>query len=177
MGLGIAFLFVFILAPITVILSIAWLISKKLLFGKILGFIWLGLFALMIFAELANKLSSKTLLEKEDYYGEYIINRDYFKGPQTDWQYNHFRFKITDKDSIYFYVTEKERILETYRGKIGTITHYSSARLLIGMEQPSHHILTSYPTTYRSAWSFYLVFDSPNFQNVFFKKGKWKSIE
>ena len=28
------------------------------------------------------------------------------------------------------------------------------------------------PTTYRSAWSFFLVFNSTKFNNVFFKKGK-----
>jgi hypothetical protein len=39
------------------------------------------------------------------------------------------------------------------------------------MEQPTHHIMTSNPTTYRSAWSFYLVFYSPKFNNVYFKKG------
>ena len=78
---------------------------------------------------------------------EYIINRDYFKGEQTDWQYNHFRFEITEEDSVFFYVTEKEKILKTFRGNIKTTTPYSSARLIIEMEQPTHHIFTSNPTT------------------------------
>ncbi|WP_242529653.1 hypothetical protein [Psychroflexus sp. ALD_RP9] len=122
-------------------------------------------------------MTSKTELDKEDYYGEYVINRDYFKGEQTDWQYNHFRFEITDEDSIFFYVTDKEKILKTYRGTIKTTTPYSSARLIIEMDQPTHHIMTSNPTTYRSAWDFYIVFKSPKFYNVFFEKGKWKLIE
>src|SRR4051812_5379886 len=41
-------------------------------------------------------------------------------------------------------------------------------KLIINMEQPTHHILTSNPTTYRSAWSFYLIFNSPKFGNMFF---------
>jgi len=44
------------------------------------------------------------------------------------------------------------------------------------MQQPTHHIVTSNPTTYRSAWSFYLVFESPKFNNVYFKKGQWTPI-
>lgn len=147
--------------------------------GKILGFIWLGIFGLVLLSGIVQWLTSKTELDKEDYYGEYVINRDYFKGKQTDWQYNHFRFEINDNDSIFFYETDKERILKTYRGTIKTTDprNYRSARLIIEMEQPTHHILTSNPTTYRSAWDFYLVFQSPKFHNIFFEKGKWKPIE
>ena len=52
-----------------------------------------------------------------------------------------------------------------------------SERLIIKMEQPTHHIMTSNPTTYRSARSFYLVFYSPKFNNVYFKKGQWKTLD
>jgi hypothetical protein len=177
MGFGFNLFFIFILVPLTGILLIAWLLSRKLWIGKILGFIWLGIFALALLSGIVQWLTSKTELDKEDYYGEYVINRDYFEGEQTDWQYNHFRFEITDEDSIFFYVTDKEKILKTFRGTIKTTTPYSSARLIIEMEQPTQHILTSNPTTYRSAWDFYLVFKSPKFYNVFFEKGKWKPIE
>ena len=177
MGFGFNLFFIFILVPLTGILLIAWLLSRKLWIGKILGFIWLGIFGLALLSGIVQWLTSKTELDKEDYYGEYVVNRDYFEGEQTDWQYNHFRFKITDKDSIFFYVTDNEKILKTFRGTIKTTTPYSSARLIIEMEQPTHHILTSNPTTYRSAWNFYLVFKSPKFYNVFFEKGKWKPIE
>ncbi|MBW2961848.1 hypothetical protein [Mesonia aestuariivivens] len=179
MGFGFNLFFIFILVPLTGILLIAWLLSRKLFIGKILGFIWLGIFGLVLLSGIIQWLTSKTELDKDDYYGEYVINRDYFKGKQTDWQYNHFRFEITDKDSILFYVTENEKILETYRGTIRTTDprNYRSARLIIKMDKPTYHILTSNPTTYRSAWDFYLVFKSPKFNNVFFKKGKWKPIE
>jgi hypothetical protein len=177
MGFGFNLFFIFILVPLTGILLIAWLLSRKLWVGKILGIIWIGIFGLALLSGVARWLTSKTELDKDDYYGEYVINRDYFKGKQTDWQYTHFRFEITDEDSIFFYVTDKEKILKTFRGTIKTTTPYSSARLIIEMDQPTHHILTSNPTTYRSAWDFYLVFKSPKFYNVFFEKGKWKPIE
>lgn len=179
MGFGFNLFFILILVPLTGILLIVWLISRKLIVGKILGLIWLGIFGLATLVTILNWLTSKTELDKDDYHGEYVINRDYFKGQQTDWQYNHFRIKIADNDSIFFYVTDKDKILKTYRGTIKTTDprNYNSTRLIIEMEQPTHHILTSNPTTYRSAWDFYLVFKSPKFYNVFFEKGKWKPIE
>lgn len=176
MGFGFNLLFIFILIPLTGILLMTWLISRKILIGKILGFIWIGIFGLILLSGLIRWLTSKTELEKEDYYGEYVINRDYFKGKQTDWQYNHFRFEITKKDSILFYITDNKKILKIYRGTISTTKPYNSERLIIIMEKPTHHIMINNPTTYRSAWGFYLVFNSPKFYNVFFKKGKWIPI-
>ncbi len=102
MGFGFNLFFVFILVPLTGILLIAWLLSGKPWIGKILGAIWLGVFGFALLSGIAQWLTSKTELDKDDYYGEYVINRDYFRGEQTDWQYNHFRFEITDKDSIFF---------------------------------------------------------------------------
>ena len=177
MGFGFNLFVIFILLPVTGILFIIWILSKKNIVGKILGFIWLGIFGLTLLSGITQWLTAKTELDKEDYYGEYVINRAYFKGKQTDWQYNHFRFEIKKNDSIYFYKTENKTIIKTYKGKINTTKPYSSARLIIAMEKPTHHSITSNPTTYRKAWSFYLVFDSPKFKNMFFKKGKWKAID
>lgn len=142
-----------------------------------LKYIGLGIVVLIAWSFTFQWLTAKKVLGKEDYYGHYIINRDYFKGRQTDWQYNSFRFEIRENDSIYFYYTDKERILQTFKGKITTTAPYESQRLMIQMDPQGHHILASNPTTYRSAWSFYLVFHSPEFNNVFFKKGKWKAID
>jgi len=177
MGFGFNLFFVFILVPLTAILLLVWLISGKKLFGKTLGVIWLGIFGLIFFSLTVQCLTSKTELEKNDYYGQYVVNRDYFPGRQADWQYENFRFEIKDNDSIYFYVTNKEKILKTYRGTITTSQSYISKRLIINMEQPTNHIVKNNPTTYRSAWSFYLVFNSQKFNNVYFKKGKWEPID
>ncbi len=177
MGFGFNLFFILFIAPLTGALLIAWGLTRKIFFGKMLGVIWFGFFGLVLLSEISQWLNAKTELKKDDYYGEYVINRSYFKGKQTDWQYNHFRFEIMENDSIYFYQTEKETILKIFKGKISTIEPYNSSRLIINMGQPTHHILTSNPTTYRSAWSFYLVFKSPKFHNMFFKKEEWKSIE
>lgn len=177
MGFGFNLFVASILIPLTGILLLIWLFTKKKIFGNTVAQIWIGIFGLVLLSGIIKSLTVKTELKKKDYYGHYIVNRDYFPGKQADWQYENFRFEIKDNDSIYFYVTNKEKILKTYRGTITTTETYYSERLIINMEKPSHHIMTSDPTTYRSAWSFYLVFNSPKFNNVYFKKGEWKPLE
>ena len=180
MGFGFNLFFVFILVPLTGILLVTWLLTQKKIFGIVLGLIWLGIFGLGFYSSTIQWLRERKdfKLKKNDYYGQYVINRNYFKGGQADWQYNTFRFEIKDNDSIFFYVTDKEKILKTYRGTITTTAPYSSERLILNMEQPTHHIMSGNPTTYRnrSDRSFYLVFYSPKFNNVFFKKGEWKPL-
>lgn len=146
------------------------------MFGKILGFIWLGVVGIVILSVAVEWFTAKKVLKKNDYYGKYIVNREYFKGEQADWQYNSFRFEITEQDSIIFYVTKGNRILQTYFGTITTTTPYASERLILNMQQPTHHIVTSNPTTYRNWRNFNLVFYSPKFNNVYFKKGEWVPI-
>ena len=175
MGFGFNLFFVFLLIPLTVILLVIWLLTRKNFFGNVIGFVWVGIFGFMFFGLTVHWLTTKKELKEKDYYGKYIIDRNFFRGRQADWQYNSFRFEIKENDSIYFYKTDKEKIIKTYRGTIST-TGYSSERLIIDFEQPAHHILTSNPTTYRHVWSFYLVFYSPKFNNVYFKKGNWKPI-
>lgn len=177
MGFGFNLFFVYILVPLTGILLVTWLFTRKKIFRKITALVYLGIVGLGILSGITQWLFSKTLLEKKDYYGEYIVNRNFFQGEQANWQYNNFRFEIKDNDSIFFYITDKEKILKTFKGTITTIKPFSSERLIINMEQPTHHILISNPTIFRSSWSFYLVFFSPKFNNVYFKKGKWKPID
>ena len=125
---------------------------------------------------IVQALTAKEVLEKEDFYGQYIIDRRYFAGKQANWQYNNFRFEVKKNNLILFYVTDKNRIIKSYLGKIDTRNQYTSARLVIIMQQPTHHILTTNLTIYRSGRKFYLVFNSPKFNNTYFTKGEWKLI-
>ncbi len=171
------YFFFFTLLVLTgILLLVSWQTKNKI-YKKIAVYIWFGLFGLLILGIIINRLTDKKELKKKDYYGEYIVNRNYFPGRQADWQYNNFRFEIKNNDSIYFYVTDKEKILKTFCGTISTTNTWSSERLIINMKQPMHHIMTSNPTTYRSAWSYYLVFHSPKFNNVYFKKGHWLPLD
>ena len=172
-GLG----FIFVLLPISIILFLLWIFTKKKSFGMALLIIWGGLISLLVLSFVFRPLSEKKILDKSDFYGEYIIDRNYFSGKQADWQYNNFRFEIKENDSIYLYVTDGKIINETYKGKISTLAPYKSARLVIETEKPTHHILTTNPTIYRGVWDFFMVFYSPKFHNMYFRKGEWKEIE
>lgn len=156
---------------------ILWIITEKSIFGLTLLGIGGLIILLLIVASITRPLFEKIELKKNDFYGDYVVNRDYFKGKQADWQYNHFRLEIKSNDSILFYVTEKDKIIKTYKGTIATVKPYNSERLILKMEKPTYHIISNSPTIYRSTWSFYLVFHSDRFNNVFFKKGNWKLID
>jgi len=143
MGFGFNLFAVFVLFPLIGILILVWIISGKKIFGKLAAFIIIFVIGFVLFVFTLKWFNSKTILDKKDYHGEYVINRNYFKGEQADWQYNHYRFEINKDDTIIFYETDGDEILETYKGKIRTTSSYKSARLMIEMEKPSHHILQS----------------------------------
>ena len=174
MGFGFNLFFALFLLPLTVILLVIWALTRKVFFGKALGIIWLSIFTLILLSVVTRPLSEKKVLTQEDYYGEYIIDRSYFPGKQANWQYNNFHFVIKPNDSIYFYSTPKNSPSQVFKGKVSTLAPYGSARLIIHMPWPTHHVLTTDPTVYRQIWGFFLVFDSPEFGNMFFIKGRWK---
>jgi hypothetical protein len=177
MGFGFNLGMIFIVMPLTLILAVLWGTSKKELFANSLLTMWGGIILLVIFSLTVQYFSKKIVLEKDDYYGHYIIDRSYFPGKQADWQYNHFRFEIKTDNTLSLYETEEEKIIKTWQGRIETISPYESARLVLKVDSPTHHILNENPTTYRAWRSFYLVFKSKKFNNMFFKKGEWKPIE
>ncbi|MEH0154251.1 hypothetical protein V6R21_08900 [Limibacter armeniacum] len=176
MGFGFNLLFAFILMPFSIILFITWAFTKSKLAMKILKSIWITIGLLVLLVIISAPFVEKIELNKQDFYGEYIIDRDFFKGEQTNWQYNRYRFEITEDDSIFFHVTDKDRIIKTYKGIISTVKPYNSHRLILDMDQPTHHIMSGNPTIYREIWGFYMEFHSPKFRNVFFRKGEWKEI-
>lgn len=177
MGFGFNLGMIFIVLPLTGILFFKWLLSNKRIYGLILGSIWLGIICIVLLSLILRPFFETVELDSNDYYGTFVIDRSRFSGEQADWQYNHFRFTLTENDSIFFYVTDHDKVLETYKGSISFRKPYSSARLVINMEQPIPHVLSSDPTTFRNTSDFYLVFYSPKFRNMFFKKGDWTMIE
>ncbi|WP_165750551.1 hypothetical protein [Cellulophaga sp. Z1A5H] len=177
MGGILQLLILFILLIITIVLLIIWAVTKKKENGKAILYLWGGIFIIYGALYALHFINSKKVLDKEDFYGHYTIDRNYFAGKQADWQYNNFRFEIKEDDTIYFYVTDGHEIMETYKGKISTLAPYKSARLVIKMEEPNHHILTTNPTIYRESWDFFMVFNSPKFNNMYFRKGEWTRID
>lgn len=88
------FVLLIIIVPSTGILLLLWLITRKSIFGKIAGALWLGLISLIVLFCILSVFNSKKEIDKDDIYGEYIIDRNKCAGKQADWQYNHYRFKI-----------------------------------------------------------------------------------
>ncbi len=175
MGFGFFLLLLFIVGPSTIILILIGLFTRDKDYFIAIGVIWFLLFGLICLSISINFFTSKKNLDQSDLYGDYVIDRSHFPGKQADWQYDHFRFTLTHSDSIYFHETEGANIIKTHKGSIRFLTKYSQPRLIIEMENDTcHHIIEKYPTLYRKVWSFYYVFHSPKFKNVFFRKGKWR---
>ncbi|MCH3881587.1 MULTISPECIES: hypothetical protein [Tenacibaculum] len=167
---------IFVIIPLSFLLLIIAGLTEEKVFAYIVAFVWGGMIFFLIIGSLLKPFYTKKILDKEDFYGQYVIDRDYFPGKQADWQYNNFRFEIKENDSIYFYVTDKNRIINTHTGYISTVKPYQSERLKINTLKPSHHVINSNPTIYRGVWSFIMVFKSSKYHNMYFKKRKWEPI-
>ena len=149
--------------------------NKKLL--KLVGYMWVGIACLVLSAITYHYLTTKKRLKSNDIYGEYIIYRIKSSGKQADGQYNHFRFEITKENKFIFLETEKDHILKSTQLDFNFLEAYSQPRINIHFDTTRHHIIAGNPTLYRTIWSFYYVFHSAKFGNVFFTKGKWKPID
>jgi hypothetical protein len=160
------------------VLAIAWLVSGKSGFGKLLGFFWLGVILFFVVLRIVSVFNTRMKVEKEDIYGEYVVARTKCPGKQADWQYNHYRLEIKTNQECFFYETEREKIIKTHHGKVLFIDGSTSPHIILDMdERVRHHIIENSPTLYREVWSFYYVFESPLWGNVFFKKSKWEPLE
>ena len=65
MGFGFNLFFVFLLIPLTVILLVIWLLTRKKFFGNVIGFVWVGIFGFMFFALTVRWLTTKKELKKK----------------------------------------------------------------------------------------------------------------
>ena len=172
MGFGFNLFFVLVLLPGTVILLIFWITTGLKIFGYITGVLWACVIALFILVKVYSLFFDKKDFKREDIYGKYRIDKTKFPGRQANWQYAHYRFEITKNDSFLFYITDKERIIKTYRGKIMFVPEYK-ARIVVLIDSPQCSLIESEPTLYRTRFTFYYVFHSARYNNVFFRKEDW----
>lgn len=177
MGFGFNLLFIFVLAPLTLVFLVTWLISRKIIVVKTLGLIWLIVFGMIFLLEIFHFFTAKKELTRDDIYDSYIINRTKYPGKQADWQYDHFRFEITKDNKFIFYKTDRGKINKCCKGTVKFLAAYKVPRVLLDVDTPGYHIINDKPTLYRTTGSFYYVFHSPKFGNVFFKKGNWKPMD
>ena len=170
------FLLLCVLLIFTIVFFAIGYITKKYIFAQAVVVAWAFIILLGVFSFLVRPFSQKKVLDPNDFYGTYIIDRTYFKGKQADWQYNHYRFEIKENNIVYFYETNGAEIVKIYKGTATFIETYPSARLAIYMEPSSYHITKTAPTVYRDIWNFILVFNSDKFSNMYFKKGTWQAL-
>jgi hypothetical protein len=178
MGFGFNLFFAFVF-PIFVILSLIsglfYLIKGKydelwkLLKGW--GIVFGIVFLLVGTVFTIHFFTDRTEVTQNDIYGNYVIDKSKYAGKQQSWQYDHFRFEITRQDSIFFYITDKKTILKTYRGKV---QYSQKGRIILKVNLPRSAVIVDAPTLYRNTFSFYYVFHSKYYNNVFFKKGDWE---
>ncbi|WDF46851.1 hypothetical protein PQ459_18390 [Chryseobacterium sp. KACC 21268] len=163
--------------PVFITFGLLWLnyFTKKKIFKVTAIALWILIGFFFVSGIIFNFLNSKTTVNKEDFYGTYIVDRKFFKGKNADWQYNHYRFEITKDDELNLYVTNESKVLKIYKRKIEFIEGGASPHLKIINENPNF-ILGAEPTLYRNSWDFYLVFKTKPYSNMFFKKGNWKPI-
>lgn len=163
--------------PIFITLCLLWLyqLTKNKTFKFSAFGIWILIGLFFITGFFFSLLNSKMEVTKEDFYGTYVVDRNYFKGENADWQYNHYRFEITNDDELNLYITDESKVLKVYKRKIEFKEGIASPHLKIINENPNF-ILESEPTLYRNSWDFYLVFKTKPYSNMYFKKGEWKPI-
>ena len=182
MGKGI-YIYLTFLIPITIIFIIIWGIFRKKIIIKSIGIVW-GIFMFLILLAITiGKIMQPIIIKNSDIYGEYIIDKTKFEGKQAEWQYENFKFKITESDELIFESKiygnkwKSEKVKVTYSSGYfdDNKKEYCNRKIRINSDSTNSHIIQDNPTLYRKSFGFYYVFKSAKFGNVFFKKGKWKS--
>jgi type IV secretory pathway TrbL component len=163
-------LFIIIILPIILILLVVGIVTKKKIFIKAPIYFIIFLVFIATISWIINRYNEKITLKHKDYFGYYQIDTSFYPGKQAKWQFENLKLKLTANNQLLLY--DKNSRNKIIKGKFTTVTPYNSARLVIISTNQSHHLLKENPTTYRSNSSFYLVFHSDKFKNVFFRKIK-----
>lgn len=181
MGFFFLLMIFFSLAFFSAVLGIIGLFHQSRSIGKFLKVLWLGFGGLIVsgivLIVVANLWADFRDIHKKDLYGEYVIDRHIFRGKQADWQYNHYRFELTEKGEILFHITDKSRIIKTEVCQISFIENYRHPRLKITVTDSTYHVIDGIPTLYVNGSDFYYVFESSRYGNMFFTKGKWRPLD
>jgi len=164
----ILFLFIVISSFVGVILMNISSLENNL--SNFMGYTALSGFMLIGVLQLYNFATSKMSVDKRDYYGHYRIDRDMFPGKNAEWQYEKYRFRVDKSGSIIFDEKGGDSSIESCKVKFEVLEYFDNARIKLFNGRTCHHIFTSLPLLVRDSWSFQLVFRSPHYGNMYFKK-------
>lgn len=167
----VAFILFILLFCISSIFIIIYFVTKRKIFIKLFVGYWLTLVLLFLSLLIVGLVNSPTSVDKDDLYGEYVIDKNMFKGKNADWQSEHFSFEIKENDEFVFFEYYDNGIVKSkHTGNVEFVEGYASPHLRLSQVNPEHQIFDSEPLLVRNNWNFYYVFKSKKFGNVFFKK-------
>lgn len=174
--MAIIWLFFLLIATSIVSLIASFIISngskgRSKVFFKLFAGFWIFLFFCYLLSAIIGCIYDKKTVDRGDLYGKYVIYKEMFKGKNSDWQYKHFSFEITEDDEFVFYeYFDNGKVKSSHRGDVEFVDSYRSPHLRILNLKPAHQIVEEEPLLVRNTWEFYYVFKSKQFGNVFFIK-------
>lgn len=105
-----------------------------------------------------------------DVYGTYRIDRNFYPGQNADWQYEHYRFKITSENKFVLTEIDDNGVAHQYQGKVTWKDTKTRRALWSAKLSKPHHLQINAPTLYRSYFYFYYVIPSKRYGNMFFRR-------
>ena len=139
---------------------------------KILLATWLAAAAFFVLGMISEYLRRPIPLGKSDIVGDYRIDRRFYPGPDAEWQYQHFGFRILPSDSILFVeANDNGTIKKLYKHPIQWFSGLKMRWRVIA--DTTSHIIENPPTLYRRGHRFYYVFHSKKFGNMFFRNTRY----
>lgn len=176
-------IFVILILATSVILLFNWYNNSRKNRTQQSGYFLIFLWTLFIIFTFNISFFEPVILTKSDIIGKYVIDKNKFPGLQANWQYDNYRLEITSDNQLIF----ESKIYENHwKKEILPISFstgyfdlekevYCNRKLRVHSNNENHHIIKDNPTLYRKRFnSFYYVFYSEKYGNVFFKKGNWE---
>ncbi len=142
--------------------------------ARLYGLGFLALMGLFGLAHWADALRTPIQPCRTDLIGVYRVDRDMYPGPQANWQYEHHRILITEQDSLILEILKNGKVLKRFARAfepvpVSGLRHF---RWQFADDNDSlyHHIIATEPIMIRSHSSFYYVFPSNRYGNMFLRK-------
>lgn len=157
----------FLIIPFSIYLLLLLGVSVGLLKSrtKSLAFILFALISIPFVIIGTSWLNSPVNLEKQDIIGQYEIAQSIYPESQADWQYRTYTLDVTPTELIVY----DSRTEKTWKSPI-TWLNLTDYRWKFANDSSRHHIIQDGPAIYRTDFSYYYVFKSPLYGNVFFRK-------
>ncbi len=142
---------------------------KKILLRLLLG-VWALVFLFILIISVKDFYQRPMHLTKQEIIGEYRIDTTFYPGRNARWQYERYRFFITDQNMILFKILNKTGSTDKeYSYKIKYFD-WSPDLWSIESTDTTFHIIKHRPELHRTHSRFYYVFHSHRFGNMFFRK-------